>query len=113
MRPRSNRNGSSNTAASRLAEQYQSTTLSPSLNVWSPMRAPSCGDGAAEVDHRGGPAHDLLDRGRRQRVEVGHPAVPLLGVLGEGEEAVGDGVAGGLVAGDHEEDEERRQLGRA
>ena len=29
------------------------------------MRAPSCGDGAPEVDHRRGPAHDLLDRRRR------------------------------------------------
>ena len=33
VRPRSKRNGSSNTAASRLAEAYQSTTLSPSLKV--------------------------------------------------------------------------------
>ena len=46
------------------------------------------------------------------RVErrVGHPAGPLLGVLGQREDAVGDRVARRLVAGDQQQDEERRDL---
>src|SRR5436309_897031 len=65
---------------------------------------------APEVDHRRGPAHDLLDRGRRDALEVGHPPRALGGEVGERPHAVADRVARRLVAGDHEEDEERPEL---
>ena len=102
--------GSSNTASSRLPDQYQSTTLSPSENSLVAEAHAVLGDRAAEVDDRRRPAHDLLDRGGRQAVDVVEPALLLVGVLGQRDEAVGDGVAGGLVAGHDEQDEERRQL---
>ena len=66
--------------------------------------------GAAEVDHRRRPAHDLVDRGRRDAVEVGRPDAALLGEVAERLHAVADRVARGLVAGDHEQHEERREL---
>ena len=70
-------------------------------------------DGTPEVDHRGRPAHDLVDGGGRHSVEVCLPDGPLPGEAGEQVQAVGDGVAGGLVAGDDQQDEKRRQLGRS
>ena len=66
--------------------------------------------GAAEVDHRRRPAHDLLDRRRRHALEVGRPLAALVREVAERLHAVADGVARGLVAGDHEQHEERRQL---
>ena len=66
---------------------------------------------AAHVDHRRRPAHDLLDRRAARRVEVGPPRLPLLGVAGQRQHAVADRVAGGLVAGDDQQDEERGDLG--
>ena len=44
------------------------------------------------------------------RLEVAVPELALVGVLGERLHAVADGVAGGLVAGDDEQDEERAEL---
>jgi len=48
-----------------VAELYQSTIFSPARSLLTAelgvLRA-----GAPEVDHRRRPAHDLLDRGRRQ-----------------------------------------------
>ena len=69
------------------------------------------GGGAAEVDHRRRPAHDLLDRVLRVGVEVARPQRALVGVLLERPHPVADRGAGGLVAGDDEQDEERRELG--
>ena len=69
------------------------------------------GRGAAEVDHRRAPAHDLLDRVLRVAVEVAAPELVLVGVVLQRPHAVADRGAGGLVAGDDEQDEERRELG--
>ena len=70
------------------------------------------GHRAPHPDDRGAPAHDLVDAGRRDAGGVGLPQRPLIGVLGQGQQAVADGVAGGLVAGHDEEDEEGGHLGR-
>ena len=43
-------------------------------------------------------------------VEVVRPELALVGVVGEREHAVADRVAGRLVAGDDEQDEERAEL---
>jgi len=66
--------------------------------------------GAAEVDHGRRPAHDLLDRGGRDGVEVGGPDAALLGEVAERLHAVADRVARGLVARDDQQHEERREL---
>ena len=66
--------------------------------------------GAAEVDDRGGIAHDLFDCVPRAGLEVGEPRALLVGVLRQLHHAVADRVAGGLVAGDDEEDEEAAEL---
>jgi hypothetical protein len=42
---------------------------------------------------------------------IGLPQRPLVGVLGQGQQAVADGVAGRLVAGHHQQDEEGGHLG--
>ena len=68
------------------------------------------GRGAAHVDHWRRPAHDLLDRTRRERVEIVPPDLTLLGVAGQRQDTVTDRVARGLVAGDSEQDEERGDL---
>jgi hypothetical protein len=62
------------------------------------------------VDHRRRPAHDLLDRGRRHTIEISRPHAPLVGMVAERLHAVADRVAGGLVAGHHEQHEERGEL---
>src|SRR5690606_25684240 len=49
-------------------------------------------------------------RGGRDAVEVVLPDPPLVGVLGQEVHAVADGGAGGVVAGDGEEDEEGSDL---
>ena len=67
------------------------------------------GGGAAEEVDRAGPAQDLLDHGVGQ-LGVGDPSVPLVAVLHEGDEALGDCVAGRLVAGHDEEGEEQVAL---
>ena len=69
------------------------------------------GDGPSHPDHRAGPPHDLVDSGGGHADRVGLPDGPLVGVLGQGQDAVGDRVAGGLVAGGQQEDEERGELG--
>jgi hypothetical protein len=85
---------------------YQITTLSPAL-MWLPLTSQSWV--AVEAHHRCAPAEDLLDR-------LGHEAhvfehlLALLGVLDEGQHPVGQGVAGGLVAGDGEQQEEHVEL---
>src|SRR3546814_4049546 len=56
---------------------------------------------------RGCPANDLVDsRVRTVRLVV----LPLLGVVEEGVHAVRDGVAGGLVASNCQEDDEEAEL---
>ena len=62
-------------------------------------------------DDRRGPAHDLVHRGRRHGGRIGLPQGSLIGMLGEGQQPMADGVAGGLVAGHHQQNEERRHLG--
>ena len=70
------------------------------------------GGGAPHVHHRGCPAHDLLDSRRRMGLEIVPPDLPLLRVAGQCQHAVTDRIAGGLVAGDSQQDEERGDLGR-
>ena len=53
---------------------------------------------AAEEQHGRRPAQDLLDRAADVAIGVGHQQRPLVGVVEEGVHAVGDGVAGRLVA---------------
>ena len=65
--------------------------------------------GAHERRHRRGPAQHLLDGGREQR-RVGGQPVELLGVLGQRDQRARDGVAGGLVAGHEQLDEEHAEL---
>ena len=55
------------------------------------------------------PADDLIGRGRRTLSLV---QIPLIRVVGEGDHPVGDGVAGGLAAGDGERREQRRAHAR-
>ena len=68
-------------------------------------------DRAAHPDDRRGPPHDLVDPGGADPGRVGLPQRPLVGVLGEGQQPVGDGGAGRLVPGRQEQDEEGRKLG--
>ena len=62
------------------------------------------GGGAAEVVDRGRPAEDLVGRRSGQARVVAEP-LELVGVLEQGEQTVGDGVAGRLVAGDRQQQE--------
>src|SRR5690606_38445662 len=68
------------------------------------------GGRAAHEHHRGGVAHDLLDRRGRGALEVVLPDAALLGVLGEELHGVADRRAGGVVPGHGQEYEERPQL---
>ena len=108
LRVMSKRNGSSNIVSSRLAEMYQKTTLSPSL-ICLAAQLDVVGRGAAEVHHRRAPAQHLLDRGADER-PVGPQLRELVGVLVQGDHPVRDEVAGGLVAGDREQQEEQVDL---
>ena len=63
------------------------------------------------MDDRRGPPHDLLDRRVDRAVEVVEQDLALVGMARELEEAVTDGVARGLVAGHHQQHEERSELG--
>jgi hypothetical protein len=65
---------------------------------------------APEVRHRGGPAHDLFDGGRRDALEVLGPDAALRGGIAERLHAVTDRVARGLVARHDQQDEERGDL---
>ena len=67
------------------------------------------GRGPAELDHRARPAQDLFD-GALDPTRVVAKRRPRVGVLDQREEAAGRGVAGGLVSGDHEQEEVREQL---
>ena len=69
------------------------------------------GDGAAHVYDGTGVAHDFINRGRRDTVEVGRPDRSLIGVFREIAHAVGDRVARGLVAGHEQQDEEPADFG--
>jgi hypothetical protein len=60
------------------------------------------------LHHRGGPADDLLGGGIQRT--LGLEQLPLLGVVKKCLHAVGDGVAGGLVPGDREQQEEHVEL---
>src|SRR5580658_11219447 len=64
---------------------------------------------STEMENRRGPAEDLFHRRVEQCGVVQQPP-PLLGVLEEGEEALGEGGAGGFVAGHDEEQEEPLEL---
>ena len=68
------------------------------------------GGRAPEVDHRSAPTDDLLHRALGMGVEVVVQQVALVGEFGEGLHPVADRVAGGLVAGHHQQDEERTEL---
>ena len=74
-----------------------------------PAQLDVAGGGAAEVQHRRRPAQDLLDRGRHER-RVGAQPRHLVGVVHERLHAVRDRLAGGLVAGDDEQQEHRVEL---
>ncbi len=64
--------------------------------------------GPLERRDRGGPPNDLVGRGLRSlRLEQ----LPLVRVVGEGHHALGDRVAGRLVAGDAQRDDEHAELG--
>src|SRR5262245_50829829 len=65
-----------------------------------------------EVDHWCRPAHDLLHRGRGDALEVRGPRPAFVREVGECLHPVADRVPRRLVAGDHQEDEERRELRR-
>ena len=65
---------------------------------------------AAEVQHRGGPPHDLLDRGGHVPVGVGCELGPLVFEVEEGHHPPGDRVAGGLVARHRQDQEEHVEL---
>ncbi len=111
LRPTSKVNGSANLSSSRLAEQYHRVALSPACHRGAAQLA-VLGQRAPHVDDRRRPPHDLLDRGRCERLVVGPPFRALVGIPGERQDTVADRVAGGLVARDHQQDEERRDLGR-
>ena len=64
----------------------------------------------AEVQHRGGPADDLVDHRVGVLVGVALVELPLVGELEEAVHAAGDGVAGRLVAGDAQQQEEHVEL---
>ena len=66
-------------------------------------RAPHEDDGRRPTD-------DLVHRGGSHRLEVVQPDLALVGVLGQGPQPLADGIAGGLVAGHEQQDEERGQL---
>src|SRR6202044_1487606 len=68
------------------------------------------GDRAAHVQHGRCPADDFLNRAGRVRRRIALPQRPLAGELGQGEQAVRDRVAGGLVARADQQDKERREL---
>ncbi len=63
----------------------------------------------AEVHDRGDVAQHLLDRGGQER-PVGLQALPLLGMVEEGHHGARDEVAGGLVAGHGQQQEEEVEL---
>ena len=67
------------------------------------------GGGATEVDDRADPAQDLLDSGGHQ-LGLFVQLDGLVAVADEGEDAPGDRVAGGLVAGDDEQLPEHEQV---
>ena len=69
------------------------------------------GDGPPHPVHRARPADDLVHPGGGHAGRVGLPDGPLVGVLAQRQEPVGERVPGGLVARRQQEDEERRQLG--
>ena len=60
---------------------------------------------AAEVHDRGDVAQHLLDR-RSEQGPVGPEPLPLVGVVEEGDHRPGDEIAGGLVAGHRQQQEE-------
>ena len=69
-----------------------------------PAQLDVAGRGPAEVVDGGGPAQELLD-GVRDQVRVRLQLGELVGVLEQRQHRVGDGVPGGLVAGDDEQQE--------
>ena len=85
------------------------TTLSPCLISW-PRISVSAVRGAAEVVHRRGPAQDLLDRPVELASRSLTQHLVLLGVLHQRPHAPRGGVAGGLVAGDREQQHEHVEL---
>ena len=108
FRPTSNTWGRSNTVSSRLAAIWKKTTFSSALIGWSSDHGVD-DRLAAEVHDRGHPPQHLLHRGREQR-PVGEQPLPLVGMVEEGLHAPGHQVAGGLVAGDGQQEKEKLQL---
>ena len=82
---------------------YQVATLSFALDLLA-AELDVGGRGAAEVVDRRRPAQDLVGRQRHQLGVVAQ-ALELVGVLDQREQALGDRVARGLVAGDGEQQE--------
>ena len=68
------------------------------------------GGGAAEGHDRGGPPDDLLDGHRHAALEVRRQPRALLGEVGERLHTVRCGLPGGVVAGDDQQEEDRRDL---
>ena len=86
-------------------------SLSPGCSSSPPSTVSSATVRRIQIDG-GAPTHDLVDSGRRDAGGIGLPQRPLVGVLGQGQQPVADGVAGRLVARHDQEDEEGRHLGR-
>ena len=105
----SKRNGSSNTASSRLAEMYHITTLSPSAICGRGAR--SLRGGATEVIHGRRPAQDLLDRAGRARCRGRRAASRTAsGCSISARMPCDGGVARGLVARHREQQHEHVEL---
>ena len=68
------------------------------------------GGSAPEGHDRGGPADDLLDGQRQAAIEVLQEPGALLREIGERLESVGDRLSGGVIAGDDQQGEDRRDV---
>ena len=68
-----------------------------------------CGS-AAEGHDRGGPADDLLDGHRQAAVQVLHQPGPLVREIRQRLESVGYRLPGGVIAGDDQQSEDRRDV---
>ena len=68
------------------------------------------GGGATEGHDRGGPADDLFDGQRQAGIEVLQEPGALIREIGERLEPVRDGLSGGVVAGDDQQGEDRRDV---
>ena len=108
-RSMSKRCGSSKTSSSRLAEMYQSTTLSPS---WICLPPSSMSAVAVRRKYITGDAQRSISSTAPVEQRQGRPSSvgALVGVLDERQHPVRDQVARRLVAGDGEQQEEQVEL---